>query len=124
MSSMSDFVERFNREGGPVPLSNADHLASMWRLMREVNDRSPNKATYGFDAHVGLDARAAGIEGIGGSDFAVLSIRVALLQSLVERNVISEPRGGTIRLKMYFARLRHFPAKRKRSEKQYFSCSS
>ena len=29
MSSMSDFVERFNREGGPVPLSNPDHLASM-----------------------------------------------------------------------------------------------
>lgn len=90
MASMSEFVERFNREGGLVPPANPDHLASMWKLMREVNRRFPNTGTCGTGGHVSIGLDAAGIEGITGDHVAVLSIRVALLQSFLERNVLHE----------------------------------
>jgi len=90
MALMSEFVERFNREGGLVPPINPDHLASMWNLMREVNERFPNTGTCGLGGHVGVGLSAAGMEGVTGDDVAGLSIRLALLQSFVERNVVYE----------------------------------
>lgn len=90
MASMSEFVERFNREGALVPAANPDHLASMWKLMREVKERYPNTGTCSAGGHVAIGVSAAGIEGVTSDDVASLSIRLALLQSFLERNVLHE----------------------------------
>lgn len=90
MASMSDFVERFNREGGLVPAANPAHLASMWKLMRELKERYPNSGTCGAGGHVAVGLSAAGMEGVTSDDVASLSIRLTLLEFFIERNLFPE----------------------------------
>jgi hypothetical protein len=83
----SDFVERFNREGGPVPAADPEHLKMLWSRMRELEQlRDPGK-TYGLGA-LGLDASFLG-ESAREKHFA-LTMRLYLLQSLLERDVLRD----------------------------------
>ena len=83
----TDFVERFNREGGPVPEADADHLKKVWKRVREAERMGEGTKTFGLGA-CGIDASPYGVT--PGEKFHGLTIRVALLQSLSQRNVLLE----------------------------------
>lgn len=51
----TDFVERLNREGGPVPEADPDLLKTMWTRLRESKLVGDATKTYGLGA-IGLDA--------------------------------------------------------------------
>lgn len=83
----SDFVERFNREGGPIPAANPDHIKMMWNRTREAERMlDPGKTS-------GLSAVAVGAPMLGDAPrdaLAVLTIRLGLLRSLLERDVLRD----------------------------------
>lgn len=86
----SDFVERFNREGGPVPAADPEHIKMLWNRAREAGIL-PSGTTSGLGAHaggIGIDASFLG-EAAREKHFA-LSMRFYLLQSLLERNVLRD----------------------------------
>ena len=84
----SDFVERFNREGGPVPAANPDHIKMMWNRMREAKPmRHPGKPSD-FSEAVGIDASFLGES--ARDNLAAITIRLGLLRSLLERDVLRD----------------------------------
>jgi len=83
----TDFVARFNREGGPVPETDADHLKKMWVRTREAELMGHATKVFGLGA-VGIDASEFGAA--PGEKMTALVIRLDLLRSLFERNVLRE----------------------------------
>jgi hypothetical protein len=83
----NDFVERFNREGGPVPEANPDLMKKMWTRTREAGLRGDATKTSGLGA-IGIDASELG--DAPRDAMTVLIVRLQLLQSLFERNVLRE----------------------------------
>jgi hypothetical protein len=82
----SDFADRFNREGGPVPEANPEHLRRMWKHARENASLGKGK-TSGFGA-LGLDASDLG--DAPRDKITILTLRLGLVQSLCERNVLRD----------------------------------
>lgn len=89
MNSMSDFADRFEREGGPVPQVKPEHLAAMWKLERDANEqfRSAGTSGLGVLAGYGID-----VEALSQTEGGVLAVqlRATLLQSLAERRVVND----------------------------------
>lgn len=84
----TNFLDRFNNEGGPVPEANPNHLKLMWNRGREAARMADlSTRTFGLGA-IGLDASDLGDE--PKDKLGALTIRLALLQSLFERNVLRD----------------------------------
>ena len=85
----SDFVERFNREGGPIPAADPEHIKMLWNRTRELERIRPPGKTAGPGAHaVGIDASFLGKP--SRDEQAAVTIRLLLLQSLFERDVLRD----------------------------------
>lgn len=83
----SDFFERFNREGGMVPAANPDHIKMMWNRMRDVELVRRSGKTSGLGA-IGIDASFLGES--ARDNLAALTLRLGLLRSLLERDVLRD----------------------------------
>ena len=108
MNAPSDFIERFNQQGGPIPIVDSDHLPRMWNLMCELNARSANRPGHDSGARaIGLGA--AGIENISRDEASALGLRFAMLESFVERNVVREYVDGDQVRAQVFRAIASFP---------------
>ena len=83
----SDLADRFNREGGPVPEADPELLKKFWQRGREFQRMGETIKTYGLGA-LGIDASELG--DAPRDKLTVLTLRLGLLQSLFERNVLRD----------------------------------
>src|SRR5690242_1151611 len=83
----ADFIERFHREGGSVPEANPDLMRKMWTRTREAALRGETTKTSGLGA-LGIDASELG--DAPRDAIAVLVVRLQLLRSLFDRNVLRD----------------------------------
>ena len=83
----SDFVERFNREGGPLPTADPDHLKKIWSQLHELEAQvSANKTSgLGALAAFGIDPATISQEQVFG-----VMLRVILLRSMRNRNILGD----------------------------------
>jgi len=81
----ADFIERFHREGGSVPEANPDLMRKMWTRTREAALRGDTTKTSGLGA-LGIDASELG--DAPRDAMTVLVVRLQLLRSLFDRNVL------------------------------------
>jgi hypothetical protein len=78
-----EFMERFNREGGPVPPVDPDALKQVWQAMRKSEAYVKSHSTTGLTAVAG-PGNGPGVREL------CLMLRRHLLSSLVARGVLRE----------------------------------
>ena len=98
----ANFAERFNREGGPIPETDADHLKQMWKGVRvaDANFADTTK-TCGLGA---LGLAPADLGNPSTAEFSVLFLRLNLLRALFKRDVLRDYLvGGELRDEVFRA---------------------
>jgi hypothetical protein len=104
-----NFVERFNRTGGPIPAVDPDHLARIWKRVCEVNAQCTEVAALVWSGQGTIGFGAAGVDGISRDDATILGLRVRLLESFVERGIVDERLPGSNLSEETFRAVATFP---------------
>ena len=87
----ADFTKCFNLEGGPVPEANSNLMKKMWTRTWHAELRGDAPKTYGLGV-LGIDASELGDAPL--DKMTVLLVRLQLLRSLFDRNVLHDYPGG------------------------------
>ena len=85
-----EFIEQFNRQGGPIPAVDPRALGQVWRAMQRAEaDASSQTKTMGLGALAGYGVDISAL-GAGSAHHMALTLRLSLLSSLSHRGVLHE----------------------------------
>ena len=84
----TEFRERFNREGGPIPAVDPHALEQVWQAMQRMEaDASSRTKTMGLGVLAGYEVD---VSTLAPANHLAIVLRVSLLSSFLHRGVLSD----------------------------------